>query len=108
MSRLKPIGSTSTSIPSPIRPAIEYSTGTLPGGGLGKLSSAHRIDRGERDDRAGALQEYTSPLPQAEADVAQPRPLVLGHLHQETRDRALGHRAAQHEAATNAPTMPVT
>ena len=41
MSRLNPIGATTTSIPPAIRPAIEWSTWLCPAGARGKLSSSH-------------------------------------------------------------------
>jgi hypothetical protein len=43
MSRLKPMGFTSTSMPAPILPAIETSLCLWPGPACGMLASAHRM-----------------------------------------------------------------
>ena len=95
MSRLKPIGFTTTSIPLAILPAIEASTWLSPGLACGKLASAQSRTVVPRMMVPGALQEDHRALVEADDDVLDARHLVLRQLHHERAAAALGHRAAQ-------------
>ena len=98
MSWLKPIGATTTSMPVGDMAGDRDVGLLLARPGLREAGQRPQHDRGDEDDRAGALQEDHRALPQADARRrVSGGQLIFGQLHHEAAAAALDHRAAEHQ-----------
>ncbi len=106
MSRLKPIGATTTASPLAILPATDASIWLSPGAARGKLSSSHKHHRDREDDRAGAAQENPGALEQADGEVLERGIWYLGSSMMKPEAAPLVTDRRSTSATTIAPTMP--